>query len=69
VLGQLAAIFIVVQGLEFDLPVLPCVGSAVNETRAERSGRIFSSASRNATFTRTVAFWRSAAGTICLRNP
>src|SRR5437588_5863423 len=26
VLGQLAAIFIVVQGLEFDLPVLPCVG-------------------------------------------
>jgi two-component system, sensor histidine kinase RegB len=25
VLGQLAAIFIVVQGLEFDLPVLPCV--------------------------------------------
>src|SRR2546421_9203360 len=26
VLGQIAAIFIVVQGLEFDLPVLPCVG-------------------------------------------
>src|SRR5258707_13843695 len=25
VLGQLAAIFIVVQGLEFDLPVIPCV--------------------------------------------
>ena len=25
VLGQLAAIFIVVQGLEFDLPVVPCV--------------------------------------------
>lgn len=25
VLGQLAAIFVVVQGLEFDLPVLPCV--------------------------------------------
>src|SRR6202521_3224266 len=24
-LGQLAAIFIVVQGLEFDLPVVPCV--------------------------------------------
>ena len=26
VLGQLAAIFIVIQGLEFDLPVVPCVG-------------------------------------------
>src|SRR3977135_3751498 len=25
VLGQLAAIFIVVQGLEFDVPVIPCV--------------------------------------------
>jgi len=25
VLGQLAAIFIVVQGLEFDVPVVPCV--------------------------------------------
>ena len=25
VLGQLAAIFIVVQGLEFDLPIVPCV--------------------------------------------
>src|SRR4030088_1724043 len=25
VLGQLAAVFIVVQGLEFDLPVIPCV--------------------------------------------
>src|SRR3982751_1468887 len=25
VLGQLAAIFVVVQGLEFDLPILPCV--------------------------------------------
>ena len=25
VLGQLAAVFIVVQGLEFDLPVVPCV--------------------------------------------
>src|SRR4029077_12296739 len=25
VLGQLAAIFVVVQGLEFDLPVIPCV--------------------------------------------
>src|SRR5256885_11178302 len=25
VLGQLAAIFIVVQGLEFDLPVVPCL--------------------------------------------
>ena len=25
VLGQLAAIFIVAQGLEFDLPVVPCV--------------------------------------------
>src|SRR5271166_4115890 len=24
-LGQLAAIFIVVQGLEFDLPVIPCL--------------------------------------------
>src|SRR3954449_10832517 len=24
-LGQLAAIFVVVQGLEFDLPILPCV--------------------------------------------
>src|ERR1700676_5179022 len=24
-LGQLAAIFIVVQGLEFDLPIVPCV--------------------------------------------
>src|SRR6202795_1224697 len=24
-LGQLAAIFIVIQGLEFDLPVIPCV--------------------------------------------
>src|SRR6202030_3259239 len=24
-LGQLAAIFVVVQGLEFDLPVVPCV--------------------------------------------
>jgi two-component system sensor histidine kinase RegB len=24
-LGQLAAIFIVVQGLEFDLPVVPCL--------------------------------------------
>jgi two-component system, sensor histidine kinase RegB len=25
-LGQLAAVFIVVQGLEFDLPIVPCVG-------------------------------------------
>src|ERR1700758_2808306 len=25
VLGQLAAIFIVLQGLEFDLPVIPCL--------------------------------------------
>src|SRR3982074_3520623 len=25
VLGQLAAIFIVIQGLEFDVPVIPCV--------------------------------------------
>src|ERR1700759_605517 len=25
-LGQLAAIFIVAQGLEFDVPVIPCVG-------------------------------------------
>ena len=25
VLGQLAALFIVVQGLEFDVPVMPCV--------------------------------------------
>src|SRR4051812_34978179 len=25
VLGQLAAIFIVIQGLEFDLPIVPCV--------------------------------------------
>src|SRR4051794_28714345 len=25
-LGQLAAIFIVVQGLEFDLPIVPCLG-------------------------------------------
>src|SRR5450432_524880 len=25
VLGQLAAIFVVVQGLDFDLPILPCV--------------------------------------------
>src|SRR5580698_9692093 len=25
VLGQLAAIFIVVQGLEFDVPIVPCV--------------------------------------------
>src|SRR5690349_13203156 len=25
VLGQLAAIFVVVQGLEFDLPVIPCI--------------------------------------------
>ena len=42
----------------------PCVTSDVKATRAERSGRILSSASSNATLTRTVAFWRSAAGTI-----
>ena len=43
--------------------------SDVNDTRAERSGRILSSASSNATLTRTVAFCRSAAGTICRRWP
>ena len=39
----------------------------VNATRADRSGRILSSASRKATLTRTVAFCRSAAGTIWRR--